>query len=265
MPDVKASDAPFFRVIVPSCNVAGLIDRCVESIARQTFQDFKIVIADDMSTDGTRQRIQALRQKYPDKILYEFLTEKQHGGGARNAAMKYFKNAAYTLFADSDDYYLNKDSLKTIHDFIVERKFPDLVKLSYIQTQGSKTVAGIINGNVIADIVKINAPWTSCVKTGLCAQFVPGRIRFNDVVQSMRVYDSAKTLAVLQQPVYVYTIGDNKGSSQHAGLDTERKAATYYLIADLMNESYKNKDVEEQRKRLILDKLEYLKENDFFV
>jgi len=83
--------------------------------------------------------------------------------------MKYFKNAAYTLFADSDDYYLNEDSLKTIHDFIVERKFPDLVKLSYIKTQGNKTVAGIINGNVIADIVKINAPWTSCVKTSLCA------------------------------------------------------------------------------------------------
>ena len=40
-------------VIVPVYNVEKTLDRCLESILCQTFQDFEIILVDDGSTDGS--------------------------------------------------------------------------------------------------------------------------------------------------------------------------------------------------------------------
>ena len=44
-----------FSVVVPVYNAVDVLKRCIQSVLRQTEQDFELLLADDGSTDGTGQ------------------------------------------------------------------------------------------------------------------------------------------------------------------------------------------------------------------
>ena len=44
---------PLLSVIVPVFNQAGTLQRALDSVSSQDFQDFELIIIDDGSTDGT--------------------------------------------------------------------------------------------------------------------------------------------------------------------------------------------------------------------
>lgn len=52
---------PTVSVIVPNYNHAPYLKQRIESILRQTFQDFELVLLDDCSTDGSREIIESYR------------------------------------------------------------------------------------------------------------------------------------------------------------------------------------------------------------
>ena len=58
-------------VIVPSYNFENYIVECVDSIYQQkTNFDFDVIVRDDNSTDGTKEKLNELKLKYPElKIL----------------------------------------------------------------------------------------------------------------------------------------------------------------------------------------------------
>jgi len=58
-------------IIVPCYNEAGTIELLLKAIQQQTFarSAFEVVLADGMSTDGTREAIDRFRQKHPDLTI----------------------------------------------------------------------------------------------------------------------------------------------------------------------------------------------------
>ncbi len=42
-----------FSIIIPAYNVADYLENCVESILKQTYDNYEIIIVDDGSTDET--------------------------------------------------------------------------------------------------------------------------------------------------------------------------------------------------------------------
>src|SRR5215218_1678286 len=50
-----------FSVIVPNFNHGGFLEQRIESILRQTFQDFELIILDDASTDNSMAIIEQYR------------------------------------------------------------------------------------------------------------------------------------------------------------------------------------------------------------
>ena len=255
----------FFRIIIPTYNLGTLIQRCVSSILSQTFTSYKIIIVDDCSTDNTRQILQQMTKKYFGKIIYKELSKKMYGGGARNVGLTYCTDSKYTLFIDGDDYYSNNNVLKTIYDNIQKNNFPDLIKLSYQQIKNKQNAGNNIMQNNFNEIIKLHSPPTSCIKTSLAPQFVADRIRFNDVVWSLRVYDKINTFSVVQTPCFQYTLDENKESCQHAKLDRKRIAAIYQLISDLMLETFKKPEIRNQQKLIISNKAKELQKNNFYI
>ena len=258
------NDDVFFRIIIPTYNVENFIERCINSIISQTFTNYKIIIIDDCSTDKTQEKIKFLQKKYPDKINYQFLKNKKYGGGARNIGLTYYTNAKYTLFIDSDDYFYNNNVFKNIYNKIQQNNFPDLVKCSFVTIKNKQLFKSCIIPNKYENVIKLHSPPTSCVKTDIIPSFIENRIRFNDVIWSLRVYDKIKTFYVIQEPCFCYTLDENIESCQHAKLDDKRVAAIYYLIGDLINENFNKKEIREQKQLIINSKLTELKSKNFY-
>ncbi|MCI9173366.1 MAG: glycosyltransferase family 2 protein [Lachnospiraceae bacterium] len=64
-------------VIIPVFNAEQTIERCLNSIRNQTYGEIEILVVDDGSTDGSRKKIELLRQK--DTRIKSFYLEQ---GGA---------------------------------------------------------------------------------------------------------------------------------------------------------------------------------------
>ena len=93
--------SPLISVIVPVYNVEQYIDRCVESIINQTYQNLEIILVDDGSTDNSGIKCDEWKKK--DKRVV--VVHKKNGGlsDARNAGLE-IANGEYIGFVDSDDY-----------------------------------------------------------------------------------------------------------------------------------------------------------------
>ena len=106
-----------FSVIMPTHNGARGVCTAIESMLRQTFRDFELIVADDGSTDGT---VEMLRRRYAREVAERRIRilELPHAGvgAARNAALAEASNA-WIAYLDSDSVAA-PDFLQTFADGI---------------------------------------------------------------------------------------------------------------------------------------------------
>jgi len=89
-------------VIIPTYNRADLIPQTIDSVLRQTYHEFEIIIIDDGSTDNTEAIIKG---RYSDKVTY--IKQSNMGvNAARNRAIE-FASGKYIALLDSDDLWLD--------------------------------------------------------------------------------------------------------------------------------------------------------------
>ena len=50
-------------VVIPVYNMLHTLDRCVESVLKQTFDNMEVLLVDDGSTDGSAQKCDAWAEK----------------------------------------------------------------------------------------------------------------------------------------------------------------------------------------------------------
>lgn len=124
-----------FSVIVPMYNVESYLDKCVESIVSQSYNDFEILLIDDHSTDNTLQMAQSWENK--DNRIKIIKKEFNSGLSAtRNIGIKNAKGD-YLVFVDSDDY-LDIQSMEVFNG-IIQSHHPDIVYAGFFQ----ETIDGI--------------------------------------------------------------------------------------------------------------------------
>lgn len=88
-------------IIVPIYNVEKYLNRCLESLVNQTYQDLEILLVNDGSTDNSA----SIANSYAEKYERVYLLEKVNGGlsDARNFGLNHAKGE-YVAFIDSDDW-----------------------------------------------------------------------------------------------------------------------------------------------------------------
>lgn len=92
---------PLISVIVPVYKVEDYLQRCVESICRQTYRNLEIILVDDGSPDRCGELCDALaREDARIRVIH-----KENGGlsSARNAGLAIMQGE-YVGFVDSDDW-----------------------------------------------------------------------------------------------------------------------------------------------------------------
>lgn len=88
-------------IIVPVYNQSDKVERCVNSLLLQTYQNIEIIIVDDGSTDGSYEKCCKIASS--DSRL---IVKRQANSGvsqARNTGITY-ASGKYMMFADSDDW-----------------------------------------------------------------------------------------------------------------------------------------------------------------
>ncbi|OIQ49176.1 UDP-Glc:alpha-D-GlcNAc-diphosphoundecaprenol beta-1,3-glucosyltransferase WfgD [Pseudodesulfovibrio hydrargyri] len=92
-------------VIIPAYNAEKVISEAIGSILAQAGgYDLEILVADDRSTDGTREVVARLAQRHPQIVLLDNAGAKGPGGG-RNTCLKR-ATGEYVAFLDADDVWL---------------------------------------------------------------------------------------------------------------------------------------------------------------
>ncbi len=107
-----------FSVVIPVYNNEKLMEECLKAWENQTFNDYEVIIVDDMSTDATPKIIKEFlnKTKKKEKFRYIRLEKKGFEAGARERGAKEAKGK-YIVQTDADAIY-DKDYLKHIHDKI---------------------------------------------------------------------------------------------------------------------------------------------------
>lgn len=90
-------------VIVPCYNVAGYVERCIESLVHQDIDSdaYEVLLVDDGSTDGTDAICDRYATQYPQiKVIHQ---PNAGQGAARNTGLDH-ATGEYIFFVDSDDF-----------------------------------------------------------------------------------------------------------------------------------------------------------------
>lgn len=127
-------------VFTPSYNRAYTLNKCYESLKRQTSQDFIWLIIDDGSSDNTKELVDKWIKE--DKINIKYIYQKNQGmHGAHNTAYENI-DTELNVCIDSDDY-MTDDAVENIISFWHENKRDDIAGIMGLDTYE--------NGDVIGD------------------------------------------------------------------------------------------------------------------
>jgi len=106
-------------IIVPVYNAENFLHRTVDSILAQTYENWELLLADDCSTDQSRD----IMKSYTDERIHCFYCEKNSGpAGARNLALRK-ASGQYIAFLDADDFWLPQKLEKQI-SFMKKGNYP---------------------------------------------------------------------------------------------------------------------------------------------
>lgn len=116
-----------FSIIVPVYNVEQYLSECIDSILKQTYRDFELILVDDGSKDSSGR----ICDEYELKDKRIIVIHKENGGhtSARRTGLE-IARGEYCSFVDSDDY-VKDDFLKNYAD-IVERYSPEIIAINGI-------------------------------------------------------------------------------------------------------------------------------------
>lgn len=97
---------PKVSIIIPTYNYARFIGDALESVRRQSTQDYEIWVMDDGSTDNTASVVEALKKNFSGKLNYVRNDKNKGVYAIRNQAIRAAKGR-FIAFLDADDLWMD--------------------------------------------------------------------------------------------------------------------------------------------------------------
>jgi GT2 family glycosyltransferase len=247
---------PFFSVIVPTFNRAGLLKQALDSIAQQTFRDFETFVVDDGSTDATPDIVKSAG------VPVQWLRQENRGpGAARNLGIQRARGE-YVAFLDSDDQWLPW-TLETYHRIITEKSDPSF--LSGVSIPLEKTASSVPNhrpalemdchSNLLSAcndrVPPVGGTPSICLRREHLVRtngFTPQRINGEDTDLWLRLGDAPGFVRIWSPPVF--------RQRHHAGNVSRQLgpavAGAWYLMQQEQNRAYPGGALYQRRRLRII-------------
>lgn len=222
-------------VIIPVYKVENTLDRCVESVLRQTVPQMEVILVDDGSPDGCGKMCDEWASK-DERIK---VVHKANGGlsSARNAGLD-IATGDYITFVDSDDYLMPDTYSKALSNR--ERTDWDILEYGVVHESASRVALDLqeCTFNSARQYWNATKAWHHCyVWNKIFKRSLFENIRF----EANRIFEDLLIMPVLLSnnpkvattPIkgYVYSDNDESISTNHSAkpsrslLCAEAKAA----------------------------------------
>lgn len=122
-------------IVMSAYNAQATIERAIESIKKQTYKNWELIVVDDASTDDTADKVGGYVSD--DRIHLYRKKENEGAGMARRIGVEHrSEDSKYLCFIDSDDDVFD-DYLQTLHDDVVKYD-AEVVTCGFTSVDGEK-------------------------------------------------------------------------------------------------------------------------------
>lgn len=229
-------------VIVPFYNAGKHIERCAESLMRQTLKDgIEFVFVNDGSTDDSESRLNSILEKYPERMKQVRLVRRPKNGGLAAARQDGLDamSGQYFVYCDADDW-VETDMYESLLA-VADREDADVVCSSFFMETGSKT--SVLRFKM-SRFPNLNDAPLDTLHFSICNKLVrrqiivehglrlfPNANCWEDLGLSFRVLIFAKKVVIVDKAYYHYRREPNASMSTSK---MERVLHDHLLIVDEM-------------------------------
>ena len=215
-------NAPKISVIVPVYNTEQYLNECIDSILKQSFRDFELILVDDGSTDQSGMICDAYGKNDPRVVV---IHQKNAGAAsARNRGLDAARGD-YIAFIDSDDA-INSSYLQKLYHAIMTNQADISIcqwNKSYnnlYEDEKANGVDKVMSGREIS-IARFDqtgevsvAPWSKLISRILLKnlRFPEGKYCEDQAVIPYVLY-SASRVALIRDKLYYYRIRSDSASN----------------------------------------------------
>lgn len=198
-------------IIVPVYGVEKYIDKCLNSLVKQSLKEIEVIVVNDGTKDNSQKIIDKYVKKYPDKIK-SYIKENGGQGSARNYGLKK-ATGEYIGYVDSDDF-VEKDMYKKLYNKAKENNYDIVVCGNYNVSEDyqNKNIDTFIN-NYNTDLEKIffgkMAVWNKIYKRDILIKNkleFKEKVWYEDLAFTLKAIMNSNTFAFIDEPLYDYLI-----------------------------------------------------------
>jgi glycosyltransferase EpsH len=229
-------------VIVPVYNTEKYLKNCIDSLLKQNFEDYEIIVINDLSPGNAEEIIKSYNDK---KIVYIKNKTNKGIGYNRNLGIKKAKGE-YVCFIDSDDY-VKEDFISKMYNYSKENNL-DLCVCDYVNVdeEGNKLKEFNLSDFCITNyeennkiLCEINlAPWNKLYKKDM---LVKNKIEFSETLKyedlsfvALSIKNSKKIGKINEQLNY-YTIHNNSETTTR-----DKRVFDVFKQLDIVRNEYKS-------------------------
>ncbi|WP_283573914.1 glycosyltransferase family 2 protein [Limosilactobacillus ingluviei] len=211
---------PLISVIIPIYNVEAYLQRCLESVAKQDYQNLEVILVDDGSMDDSgiiADQFAKHDQRF--KVIHQ---ENTGLSAARNRGLDVM-HGEYVTFIDSDDY-VTPDYVSFMYQLLADTNFKAPLALCSLmnvypatgrqQNCGDGSQA-VLSGKECIEKMCYHDLVDTCAYAKLgkaelyqTVRFPEGKL-FEDIATSYQLFMQAEQVACGFSPKYFYVIRDN--------------------------------------------------------
>lgn len=257
--------------IIPIYNTEKYLQRCVDSILEQTYNNIEIILVNDGSTDNSKQICEHYQQ-LDSRIK---LINKPNGGlsDARNKGLDH-STGEYIIFIDSDDFWVDKYQLEKLLNAVSNIHLYDFVgfNCSYYYASknkykkwrefSKKNVNSNDKDEIIQELVKSGVfPMSACLKIINRNFLISNNIRFEkglfseDTPWFLEVLEKANKIHFIN--LYIYAYRQNVQGSITNSFSEKKYNDLLYIIKKSIN-NISNAHYSPQTKKHLMSFIAYL-------
>ena len=216
---------PKVSVIIPVYKAEKYINRCLDSLFRQSIDNIEYIFIDDKSPDNSIQLITESLHKYPNRIGQVKIIRNDKNLGVGDSRQKGVDNASgeYVIHCDPDDWVdenmyelLYKKAIEekaeiVLCDYIIEKyNNQEIVSLKVDHCTSRYLVAALVKGRIHGSLCNKLVKRELLTKNNI--RFIQGLNICEDLIMCIKILSHDITISYFPHALYHYDQVSNPGS-----------------------------------------------------